>query len=102
MKAGPGRDLRARSVELILANPAVKAILVNVHGGGMQRCDTIADGIGVAVHRAKRALPIVARLAGNNAEFAITRLNSYGIRFIEAVDMWDAAKRAAALARENA
>jgi succinyl-CoA synthetase beta subunit len=92
----------AYGFELILTNPAVDAVLVNVHGGGMQRCDTIADGIGVAVHRARRSLPMVVRLAGNNAEFAITRLNSYGIRFVEAVDMWDAAKRAVALARRSA
>ncbi|MGH6815594.1 MAG: ADP-forming succinate--CoA ligase subunit beta [Hyphomicrobiaceae bacterium] len=81
----------AYGFELILSNPRTRAVLVNVHGGGMQRCDTIVEGIGVAVRRTGRSLPMVVRLAGNNAEFARTRLESYGIRFTEAADMGQAA-----------
>ena len=88
----------AYGFELILANPSVRAVLVNVHGGGMQRCDTIAEGVGIAMRRTGRNLPLVVRLAGNNAAFARTRLQSYGIGFEEGVDMQDAAARAVTLA----
>ena len=72
-------------------------LLINVHGGGMQRCDTIAEGIAVAVRRTGRKLPIVARFAGNNADFASVRLKSAGVEFIEADDMTDAVRRAVKL-----
>lgn len=59
----------ARGVELLLNQPAVKAILLNIHGGGMTMCDTVAEGINFAYSRNERNLPIVARLAGQNAEW---------------------------------
>lgn len=89
----------AYGLELIAANRSVRAILVNVHGGGMQRCDTIADGIGIATRRAGVSLPLVVRLAGNNADFAITRLRSYGVAFTETRDIWDAAQTAVRAAK---
>jgi succinyl-CoA synthetase beta subunit len=89
----------AYGFELILGNPNVRVVLLNVHGGGMQRCDTIAEGVGIAIRRTGRSLPLVVRLAGNNAEFARTRLQSYGIRFEEGADMHDAVTRAVALSR---
>lgn len=92
----------AYAFELIAANPRVRAVLVNVHGGGMQRCDTIADGIGIAVRRTGCAAPIVVRLAGNNAEFAASRLKSYGVPVIGTDDMWEAASMAVELATRKA
>ncbi len=83
----------AYGLELIAANPQVRAILVNVYGGGMQRCDTIADGIGIGLRRTGQSLPLVVRLAGNNAEFAATRLSSYGVAFTQATDIWDAVQK---------
>ena len=83
----------AYGFDLILANPKVRAVLVNVHGGGMQRCDTIAEGVGIAMRRNGRHVPIVVRLAGNNADFARVRLSSYGISFDEGADMADAVRR---------
>lgn len=80
----------AYGFDLLLANPGVTAILVNVHGGGMQRCDTIAEGVGIAMRRHPRSLPLVVRMAGNNAEFAKVRLDSYGVRFQSAADMREA------------
>jgi succinyl-CoA synthetase beta subunit len=82
---------------LVLANPAVRAVLLNVHGGGMQRCDTIVEGIAVAMRRSGRSLPLVVRLAGNNADFARDRLKSFGIKFTEGASIADAARRAAAI-----
>jgi succinyl-CoA synthetase beta subunit len=88
---------------LVLSNKAVRAVLVNVHGGGMQRCDTIAEGIGIAMRRSGRTLPLIVRLAGNNADFARQRLKSFGIGFVEGASIADAAKRAvAAVGREMA
>lgn len=89
----------AYGMELILANPNVRAVLVNVHGGGMQRCDTIAEGVGIAVHRNSRALPIVVRLAGNNAEFARVRLEASGVAFEDAASIDEAVQRAVAAIR---
>jgi len=89
-------------IELLLASPRVRTILVNVHGGGMQRCDTIAEGIGIAMRRARTSKPLVVRLAGNNADFARMRLASYGIQFEEGADMNDAVRRAVSLTRRNA
>jgi succinyl-CoA synthetase beta subunit len=84
---------------LLLNNPAVRSILVNVHGGGMQPCDTIADGLGIAMRRTGRALPTVVRLAGNNAEYARFRFANFGCRVIDRPDMWSAATRAVEEAR---
>ncbi len=78
---------------LVLANKSVRAVLLNVHGGGMQRCDTIAEGIGIAMRRGGRSVPLVVRLAGNNADFARDRLRSFGIRFVEGASITDAAQR---------
>lgn len=86
----------AKGFSLLLDNPNVRTVLVNVHGGGMQRCDTIAEGIGVAMKRQTRSLPIIVRFAGNNANYGITLLKNYGVNFVEAEDMSDAVDRALA------
>lgn len=80
----------AYGLGLVLNNPRTRAILVNVHGGGMQRCDTIAEGIAIAMRQTARRLPLIVRLAGNNADFARTRLAGSGVKFIDAADMADA------------
>ncbi len=92
----------ARGLDLLLADPRVTAILVNIHGGGLTRCDTVAEAIGIAFRRAKRSLPLVFRAAGNNADFARHVLRNCGVPFIEARDMAEAAERAVALTRNKA
>ena len=69
---------------MLLANQQVRALLVNVHGGGMQRCDTIAEGLGIAVRKASRSIPIVIRMAGNNAAYAKTVLANHGVNYVTA------------------
>ncbi len=92
----------ARGFQLILENPAVRSILVNVHGGGMQACDTIAEGIGIAVRRyAGREVPIVICMAGNHAEFARTVLQNTGVRYIAGNTPWDAVQKAVASAQKE-
>lgn len=92
----------ARGFGLILSNPAVRAVLVNVHGGGMQRCDTIAEGLGIALRRSSRRVPIVIRMAGNNASFAATVLRNNGVVYTNATDMAEAARLAVSASRKEA
>ena len=92
----------ARGLDLLMQDPGVKAVLVNIHGGGLTRCDTIAEAIGMSFRRAARTLPLVFRAAGNNADFARTVLRNCGVPFIEARDMAEAAERAVALTRNKA
>lgn len=92
----------AHGFGLLLDNPATRAILINVHGGGMQACDTIAEGLGIALRRTGRSLPLVVRLAGNNADFGRSRLHNFGCTVIDCPDMWTAATKAVALAQKGA
>lgn len=61
----------AKGVELLLEDPKVKILLVNVHGGGMTVCDTIAEGVAFAYSRSQRKPPVAARLAGQNADWGL-------------------------------
>lgn len=92
----------AHGFRLLLDNPKTRAILINVHGGGMQPCDTIAEGLGIAMRRTGRSLPLIVRLAGNNADFARTRFKNFGCAITECPDMWTAASKAVAVAAKGA
>lgn len=92
----------AHGFGLLLTNPGIRSILVNVHGGGMQRCDTIAEGIGIAFRRHPRQVPLVICMAGNNADFARTILENNGTRYVAVSDMAEAAAEAVALSRRKA
>jgi succinyl-CoA synthetase beta subunit len=82
------------ALKLLLSDPGVASILVNVFGGGIMRCDTIADAIIMANRDAPLKVPLVARLAGTNATFAIRRLKDAGPEIIFASDLADAADKA--------
>ena len=92
----------AHGFALLLKNPAIRSIYVNVHGGGMQRCDTIAEGIGIAMRRSGRRVPIVIRMAGNNAQFATTVLKNNGVAYTSADDMAEGAISAVKASRQEA
>lgn len=92
----------AHGFRLLLDNPATRAILINVHGGGMQPCDAVAEGLGIAMRRTGRSLPLVVRFAGNNADFARSRLRNFGCAVTDCPDMWTAAAKAVALAGKGA
>lgn len=77
---------------LILSDPGVEAILVNVFGGGIMRCDTIADGIILAAREFPVRVPLIVRLAGMNADFARDRLRDSGLAITFAEDFADAAE----------
>jgi succinyl-CoA synthetase beta subunit len=83
---------------LILSNPNVKAILVNIFGG-IVRCDLIAEGVIIAVKNVGVKLPVVVRLQGTNAEKAREMLAASGLAVTAASDLTDAAKKVVAAAR---
>ncbi|UCC55528.1 MAG: ADP-forming succinate--CoA ligase subunit beta [Gammaproteobacteria bacterium] len=88
------------AVGLILSDPDVEAILVNVFGGGIMRCDTIADGIILAAMEFPVQVPLIVRLAGVNSEFAIVRLRDSGLVTAFAEDIPDAAEKVIKAATE--
>ncbi len=88
----------SRGFDLVLETPGLKVLLVNIHGGGMTPCDTVAEGLGISLRRTGAKLPIVLRLAGNNADFARRFLKNCGVAFHDAQDMNDAVATAVALA----
>lgn len=71
----------AKGIDVLLQDPGVKVILVNVHGGGMTVCDTVAEGINFAYMRSERKVPIVFRAAGQNAAWALTIMKDRRLPF---------------------
>ncbi len=92
----------AQGISLVLENPRAKVLLVNVFGGGMQPCDTIAEALGIAFRKSKRILPVVIRMTGNNEDLARLRLANFNLPKTECADMWQAVTRAVALAQGRA
>jgi succinyl-CoA synthetase beta subunit len=86
--------------ELILSNPNVKAILVNIFGG-IVRCDVIAEGIITAVKKVDVKVPVVVRLEGTNAVQARELLKSSGLAVTPAEGLTDAAKKVVAAAAKS-
>ncbi len=81
--------------KLILSDPNVKGVLVNIFGGIM-RCDTIAEGIIAAARETNIGVPLVVRLEGTNVERGKELLSNSGLDIIPADDLDDAAKKAVA------
>ena len=82
----------AAAFKLILSNPAVKAILVNIFGG-IVRCDLIAEGIIQAVREVSVKVPVVVRLEGTNVEQGRGLLAQSGLDITAAADLTDAARK---------
>jgi succinyl-CoA synthetase beta subunit len=96
---GASAEVMATSLEVILSDPSVKSVLVNIFGG-ITRCDLVALGILEALERVTPEVPIVVRLDGTNAEEGRRILADANHPMIVPSDtMLDAAERAAALAR---
>jgi succinyl-CoA synthetase beta subunit len=77
--------------KIMLGNPKVKAILVNIFGGIM-RCDTIAEGVIAACKAVNLTVPLVVRMKGTNEELGKKMLKDSGLPIITAESMADAAK----------
>ena len=78
--------------KIMLANPKVKAILVNIFGGIM-RCDTIAEGIVAACKAVDLGVPLVVRMKGTNEEIGKQILADSGLPIISADSMAEAAQK---------
>jgi succinyl-CoA synthetase beta subunit len=78
--------------KLMLKNPAVKGILVNIFGGIM-RCDTIAEGVIAAAREVKLSVPLVVRMKGTNEDLGKQMLKASGLPIISADNMGDAAQK---------
>jgi succinyl-CoA synthetase beta subunit len=78
--------------KLMLQNPAVKGILVNIFGGIM-RCDTIAEGVIAAAKEVKLSVPLVVRMKGTNEDLGKQLLKASGLPIISADNMAEAAQK---------
>ena len=78
--------------KLMLANPKVKGILVNIFGGIM-KCDTIATGVVAAAREVHLSVPLVVRMRGTNEDIGKQILKDSGLPIISASDMADAAQK---------
>ena len=83
--------------KLMLGNPRLAAILVNIFGGIM-KCDVIAQGVVDAARQVKLAVPLVVRLEGTNVDLGKKILAESGLPIISATNMADAAQRVVAAA----
>ena len=89
---GATKEQVTAAFQIILKDPNVKAILVNIFGGIMN-CNTIAEGVVAAAEETHLTLPLVVRLEGNNVEAGRKTLSESGISLITANSMADAAKK---------
>ncbi len=89
---GANQQMVTDAFKLILKDPAVKGILVNIFGGIM-RCDVIATGVVEAAKSLQLKVPLVVRLEGTNVELGKDILNKSGLKITAAEDMADAAKK---------
>jgi succinyl-CoA synthetase beta subunit len=78
--------------KLMLKNPEVKGILVNIFGGIM-RCDTIAEGVVAAVREVNLKVPLVVRMKGTNEDLGKEILKNSGLPIISADNMADAGRK---------
>ncbi|SVC02131.1 uncharacterized protein METZ01_LOCUS254985, partial [marine metagenome] len=95
LDVGGGADAKqvAEGFKVILSDPEVKAIFVNIFGGIM-RCDFIAEGIITAAKEINMNVPLIVRLAGTNVELGKKMLSESGLDLISADDMDDGARKA--------
>lgn len=89
---GANKEKVTEAFKIILGDPAVKGILVNIFGGIM-KCDIIAEGVIAAAKELSVKVPLVVRLAGTNVELGKEILAKSGMNIIPADDLDDAAQK---------
>jgi succinyl-CoA synthetase beta subunit len=89
---GATKEKVAAAFKIILSDPAVKGILVNIFGGIM-RCDIIAEGVVAAAKEMAIKVPLVVRLEGTNVELGKEILAKSGMKIVPADNLADAAKK---------
>jgi len=96
---GANKEKVTAAFKIILSDPAVQGILVNIFGGIM-RCDIIAEGVVAAAREVNLHVPLVVRLEGTNVQQGKDILASSGLPIIPANDLGDAAKKIVAEVKE--
>ena len=95
---GATREKVTAAFKIIMADPNVKGILVNIFGG-IARCDTLADGVVAAVKEVGLTVPLVVRLEGTNAELGKQIIRDSGLNVVPANDLSDGAEKIVAAVR---
>ena len=98
---GASKEKVTAAFKIILKDPAVKGILVNIFGGIM-KCDIIADGIVAAAREVDLKVPLVVRLEGTNVEQGKAILENSGLPIVSANDLGDAARKIVAEVKKAA
>lgn len=98
---GANKEKVTAAFKLILSDPAVKGILVNIFGGIM-RCDVIAEGIIAAAREVNLTVPLVVRLEGTNVELGKKILASSGLAITAADNLADAAEKITTAVKKKA
>ena len=98
---GASKEKVTAAFKLILSDPAVEGILVNIFGGIM-KCDIIADGIVAAAREVDLKVPLVVRLEGTNVEQGKAILANSGLPIVAANDLGDAARKIVAEVKKAA
>ncbi|WP_114954520.1 ADP-forming succinate--CoA ligase subunit beta [Sphingosinicella terrae] len=96
---GASKEKVTSAFKIILSDPAVKGILVNIFGGIM-RCDIIAEGIVAAAREVELNVPLVVRLEGTNVEEGKAILADSGLAIVPADDLGDAARKIVAQVKQ--
>ena len=92
------QDRVSKAFKLILADPEVRVVLVNIFGG-IVRCDLIAEGILAAIKEVGVSIPVVVRLEGNNADIGSNILAESSAEIVSLNSLEDAAKKAVELSK---
>ena len=98
---GATKERVTEAFKLILSDPNVEGILVNIFGGIM-RCDVIAEGVVAAAREVSLHVPLVVRLAGTNVELGKQIMADSGLPIISADDLDDAAEKVVKAVKEAA
>jgi succinyl-CoA synthetase beta subunit len=93
------REQVAAAFRLVLSDSDVQVVLVNVIGGGITRCDAVAEGLGAAYQALGRKVPLVVRFEGTNRDLGKKTLRDMGVQFTPADSLREAAEKAVAAAR---
>ncbi len=91
---GANAEMVENGFRIILSDPKVKGILVNIFGG-ILRCDVLAQGVVQAASKVQLSIPVVVRMEGTNVEEGRKILADSGMTLINASDLADAAKKIA-------
>ncbi len=96
---GAGKEKVAAAFKIIMKDPKVEGILVNIFGGIM-KCDVIAEGVLAAVRETNLSVPLVVRLEGTNVDLGKKIIADSGLNVISANDLDDAAQKIVAAVRK--